>query len=151
MRDEDAAAGAEAGEPVPGLATSELEVTTAVSALKVVPRAEKIANDAPREGHVSFRENQRGISYDRLFGPYLVCATNIEITDPCVRNFNQVRNVMELMETILRHRDYSVEAVRVHLTTGKDEYGATSKQVQYLQRVADVVEPLGIDFPVTWT
>ncbi|MGN9235157.1 BREX system Lon protease-like protein BrxL [Atopobiaceae bacterium HCP3S3_D6] len=106
------------------------------------------AEGGPKPGHVSFRENQRGISYDRLFGPYFEGATSIEVIDPYVRNFYQVRNVMELMETILHHRDYSVETVRVHLTTGEDEYGATSKQVQYLQRVADAVEPLGIDF--TW-
>lgn len=105
-------------------------------------------DDGPKEGHVSFRENQRGISYDRLFGPYLDGATSIEIVDPYVRNFYQVRNVMELMEVVLRHRDYSVETVRVHLTTGEDAYGEAGKQVQYLQRVADAVEPLGIDF--TW-
>lgn len=127
----------------------EADAGTAVTAEAAAPRAAVTAEDAgPKPGHVSFRENQRGISYDRLFGPYLEGATSIEIIDPYVRNFYQVRNVMELMETILRHRDYSVETVRVHLTTGEDEYGATSKQVQYLQRVADAVEPLGIDF--TW-
>lgn len=144
--DEDEIAGAEAGEP--GAVASEPESADAASASRTAPRVEAAAVEGPREGHVSFRENQRGISYDRLFGPYLAGATSIEIIDPYVRNFYQVRNVMELMETILRHRDYSVETVRVHLTTGEDEYGATSKQVQYLQRVADAVEPLGIDF--TW-
>ena len=34
---------------------------------------------------------------------------NIEIVDAYVRNIYQVRNVMELMEVVLRNRDYSVE------------------------------------------
>lgn len=102
----------------------------------------------PQPEHVAFRENQRGVSYDMLFGPYLEGATKIKITDPYVRNFYQARNLMELMETILRHLDFSVETVRVHLTTGENAYGEASRQVQYLQRIADAVEPLGIEF--TW-
>lgn len=73
---------------------------------------------------------------------------SIEIVDAYVRNFYQVRNVMELMEVVLKYRDYSVETVRVHLVTSEDAYGEVGKQVQYLPRVADAVEPLGIE--LTW-
>ena len=125
----DAASGVEASEPAPA-------------------KQEEAADKGPKPGHMAFRENQRGISYDRLFGPYLEGATSIEIIDGYIRNFYQVRNVMELMEVILKHRDYSVETVRVHLVTSEDAYGEVGKQVQYLQRVADAVEPLGIEF--TW-
>ncbi len=106
------------------------------------------ADKGPKPGHVAYRENQRGVSYDSLFGAYLEGAASIEIVDAYVRNFYQVRNVMELIEVVLKHRDYSVETVHVHLVTSEDLYGEIGKQIQYLQRVADAVEPLGIEF--TW-
>ena len=101
-----------------------------------------------KTGLVSYRENQRGVSYDLLFGPYLDGATRIEIVDPYVRNFYQARNVMEVLETVIRHRDYSVETIKVHLATASDEYGDVSKQELYLRQIADAVSTLGIDF--TW-
>ena len=53
-----------------------------------------------KEQHLVFHENQRGLSFDKLFSPYLVGAKRIIITDPYLRMFHQLRNLMELMETI---------------------------------------------------
>ena len=55
---------------------------------------------------------------------------------------------MEVLETVIRHRDYSVETIKVHLATASDEYGDVSKQELYLRQIADAVSTLGIDF--TW-
>ncbi len=49
-----------------------------------------------KEQHLVFHENQRGVSFDTLFGPYLKDASNIVVTDPYIRHFYQVRNFMEL-------------------------------------------------------
>jgi len=130
--------------------TPEVAAADIAEAVDMAPAAAPVVAtpNASEPKHLVFRENQRGISYDSLFGDYLDGATSVEIIDGYVRNFYQVRNVMELMETILRHRDYSVETVRVHLLTSEDAYGEAAKQVQYLQRAADTVEQLGIEF--TW-
>ena len=47
-------------------------------------------------------ENQRGISFDKLFGLYLEGAKKITITDPYIRVFHQMRNLMEFIETIIK-------------------------------------------------
>ena len=127
-------------EPAVGVA-----VPTAVPAQAEAAHAE--AAPALREGLVSFRENQRGVSYDSLFGPYLEGAERVEIVDPYVRTFHQCRNVMELMGVLIRHLDYTKASPKVHLVTAPDMYG-TEKQEDYLRQIAEAVEPMDIDF--TW-
>lgn len=100
----------------------------------------------PFVGHREYRENQRGVSYERLFGPYLEGVRKVEIIDPYIRKFYQCRNLMELLEVILSHFDYSAPEVSVHLTTVRDDDFADSKQDDYLRQIADAMNPLGLSF-----
>lgn len=100
----------------------------------------------PFVGHREYRENQRGVSYERLFGPYLEGVRKVEIIDPYIRKFYQCRNLMELLEVILSHFDYSAPEVSVHLTTVRDDDYADSKQDDYLRQIADAMNPLGLSF-----
>jgi ATP-dependent Lon protease len=52
-------------------------------------------DSGPKEGHFTFAENQKGVTFDVLFGPYLAGAQKITITDPYVRAFYQIRNLMD--------------------------------------------------------
>lgn len=97
------------------------------------------------EGLVKFRENQRGVSYESLFGDYLEGAHSVELVDPYIRNFYQCRNLMELMETCIRHMDPAVGSMRVHLVTAPDEFDV-AKQSSYLQHIKESVESQGVDF-----
>lgn len=101
----------------------------------------------PKPGHLALRENQRGVSYEKLFGTYLEGAHEIEIIDPYVRTFHQCRNVMELLEVVVRHFKYDAPSIKVHLITAPDEY-PDSKQEDYLERIKESMMPLGLDF--TW-
>ena len=101
----------------------------------------------PKPGHLALRENQRGVSYEKLFGAYLEGAHEIEIIDPYVRTFHQCRNVMELLEVVVRHFKYDAPSIKVHLITAPDEY-PDSKQEDYLERIKESMMPLGLDF--TW-
>ncbi len=101
----------------------------------------------PGAGHIALRENQRGVSYEKLFGAYLEGARNVEIIDPYVRTFHQCRNVMELLEVVVRHCKFDVTSVKVHLITAPDEY-PDSKQEEYLEQIRESMSPLGLDF--TW-
>ncbi len=103
------------------------------------------AGPALFEGHRVFRENQRGVSYDSLFGDYLEGAREVRVVDPYVRTFHQCRNLMELLEVVLRRRDYSMPEVRVSLVTAPDEY-PDSRQEDYLAQIRDAVAPMGVDF-----
>jgi ATP-dependent Lon protease len=98
------------------------------------------------EKHITFQENQRGISFDTLFGPYLKDAKKIVITDPYVRLFFQARNLMELLETIARMKE-DEEEVAVHLITLEDDF-KSPQQLDYFQKMQESCEPVGIHF--TW-
>nr|WP_241878413.1 MIT C-terminal domain-containing protein [Psychrobacter sp. PraFG1]UNK04895.1 hypothetical protein MN210_12320 [Psychrobacter sp. PraFG1] len=70
-------------------------------------------------GHEIFKEGRRGISYDNLFGPYLKGASNIRVIDPYIRKFHQIKNFVELLETIIKVKRLD-EEVNVQLITVED-------------------------------
>jgi len=100
----------------------------------------------PREQHLTFEENERGVSFDDLFGSYLEGASEIVVTDPYIRLFFQARNMMELMETVARVKDAG-EEVSVHLVTSRDEF-EDDRQEAYLQEMQTSAATVGVRF--TW-
>ena len=100
----------------------------------------------PKEQHLSFQENQKGISYDLLFADYFKGARKITITDPYVRIFFQIRNLMELMETIIRIKPVE-EEVAVHLITIANDRDP-EQQIEYFTEIQNSVQVAGISF--TW-
>ena len=98
------------------------------------------------EGHHVFTEDRKGISYDRLFGPYIEGAAKIIVTDPYVRYFYQIRNMMEFVEMVIRRKSPE-DQVSVHLVTGPDD-GNVSKQRELLDSIVDACVGSGVEF--TW-
>ena len=98
------------------------------------------------EGHHVFPENRKGVSFEKLFAPYLAGASKITITDPYIRLFYQVRNVMELVELVLRHKAPE-DQVSIHLITCPDE-GNIGRQREYLDAIVTACTGTGVDF--TW-
>lgn len=96
------------------------------------------------EAHLVFQENQRGVTFDRLFGQYLAGASKITITDPYLRMFHQQRNLMELLETISKSNEPGHE-LAVHVLTAEDEFSA-DKQIDNFQKIADSCQGIGISF-----
>ena len=99
-----------------------------------------------KEQHLTFEENQRGVSFDKLLGPYLKGADKISITDPYIRLFFQARNLMELLETIGKKK-YDEDEIQVHLLTVKDEFKGP-QQIEYFEKMQESCTPIGIHF--TW-
>lgn len=132
------------------VAEAPVDASVAPAEVETAPDAQsqpKPAVRKPGAGHIALRENQRGVSYEKLFGAYLEGAQNVEIIDPYVRTFHQCRNVMELLEVVVRHCKFDVTSVKVHLITAPDEY-PDSKQEEYLEQIRESMSPLGLDF--TW-
>ncbi len=102
--------------------------------------------DGLLEQHLTFEENERGVSFDALFGPYMAGASEIVVTDPNIRLFFQTRNMMELLETVARIKEAS-EQVTVHLVTSRDE-SESDRQEEYLQQMQASAATVGIHF--TW-
>ena len=85
-----------------------------------------------KEQHIVVMENQRGLSYEELFGPYLKGATHITITDPYIRLFYQARNLTGFLETVVRQKAASDE-VQVNLVTVDDEFKGEQQRVWFDQ------------------
>lgn len=98
------------------------------------------------EKHLTFQENQKGISFDSLIGPYLKGATAITVTDPYIRLFYQMRNCMELLETVVRQKAPD-EEVSVHLITTEDEFKG-EQQKENFEKMKESASSVGVDF--TW-
>ena len=99
-----------------------------------------------KEQHLTFQENQRGTSFNTLFGPYLQGATKITVTDPYLRLFYQVRNFMEFLETVVKFK-LAEDEVAVHLITTEDEFKG-DKQREQFDSIAQAC--LGVGIKLTW-
>lgn len=99
-----------------------------------------------KEGHRVVSENQKSVSYDSLFGPYVRGAQKITLTDPYIRLFYQVRNLMEFIETVMKHKAPEDE-VDVHVVTVRDELKGDQQKANLLA-VEDSCLGSGVNF--TW-
>jgi ATP-dependent Lon protease len=104
------------------------------------------APKALSEGHHVFAENRKGVSYDKIFGPYIAGASKIIVTDPYVRYFYQTRNMMEFVEMVIQRKPPE-DQVSVHLVTGPDD-GNVGTQRELLDSIADACTGTGVEF--TW-
>ncbi|MFJ9027654.1 BREX system Lon protease-like protein BrxL [Streptomyces sp. NPDC102274] len=103
------------------------------------------------EGHREFQENQRGISFGTLLGPYLRGAGQITIVDPYIRQFHQARNLMELIEEIASAKD-AADEVNIKLVTSENDGGEDKvrKQLEFLLKVKQGAAAGGINFDVSF-
>lgn len=106
--------------------------------------AAQTARPALEEKHVVVAENQRGVSFDDLFGPYLKGAKHVTITDPYIRLYYQTRNLMELLETVVRQKAEE-EEVTVSLVTVEDEF-KSEQQRDWLEQIQSSMLTVGIEF-----
>ena len=116
------------------------------STLSVAQRVAQAVAGSVRahEGHKVFSENQKGVTFAGLFWPWLEGATNIVVTDPYIRLFYQVRNLMEFIEMIAVHKASEDEVV-VRLVTCADEV-YSEKQQENLMAVESACTAAGIRF-----
>lgn len=104
------------------------------------------AEPALKEKHLTFQENQKGLSFDTLLGPYLKGATAIKVTDPYIRLFYQMRNFMEFLETVVKNKAPD-EEVAVHLVTMEDEFKG-EQQKENFEKMKESASAVGVNF--TW-
>jgi ATP-dependent Lon protease len=97
-------------------------------------------------GHHVFAENRKGVSYDKLFGPYLDGASRIVVTDPYIRYFYQIKNMMEFVEMVIQRKALE-DQVAIHLVTEPDD-GNVQKQRELLESITEACIGSGVDF--TW-
>lgn len=90
------------------------------------------------------RMNQRGVSYAKLFGPYLRNVHRVELTDPFIRQPYQIDNLIEFINTV-RQSVEDPEGLEIHLSTANDDEHRPDA-IDILDAITDDLAPRGIDF-----
>ncbi|QOT19331.1 translation initiation factor IF-2 N-terminal domain-containing protein [Paenarthrobacter sp. YJN-5] len=103
------------------------------------------------QGHLEFQRGDAGVSFEKLIVPYLLGATEVRIVDPYIRTLSQARNLMELLEALVRAQPSDV-VTEVWLRTSKDRQDDPKKdeaQTSYLDRIAAAFKDTGLTFRYT--
>ncbi|NJC28500.1 BREX system Lon protease-like protein BrxL [Neolewinella antarctica] len=66
--------------------------------------------------NIIVKDNQRGVSYENLFGDYLKNAREVHVVDPYLRQFHQIKNLQEFAQLLYRYKDPGDE-VKLHVIT----------------------------------
>lgn len=98
----------------------------------------------PEAGHQTYLENQKGVSFEGLFGDHMLNANKIEIQDPYIRTFHQTRNIMELIELLVVMKD-PADSIDVSLVTGRCEFNP-QKQDEFLGQIQVAAAEANIQF-----
>ena len=99
-----------------------------------------------REQNLSFRMGQTGVSYEKLFAPYMEHANEIIVEDPYIRAAWQIKNFMEFVTMLIDTRP--VDDLKLKLVTSEEE----SKIPELIDKLDDIKDDLtayGIDFEYT--
>lgn len=74
-------------------------------------------------------------------------AKNIVVTDPYLRIFFQLRNLMEFVECVIKQKNQEDE-VTLHIITGLEDRNLDGKQDESFSQIQQAAALAGIDF--TW-
>ena len=107
------------------------------------PRKKRERIQTQREGATSFRLGQTGVTFEKLFMPYLSKSKEITIEDPFVRTSWQLRNLIEFLTMLVDNRPD--EDIKVRLVTWEED----EKLPTLIDRLDDIKDDMityGIDF-----
>lgn len=96
-----------------------------------------------QEKSMTFRMGQTGVSYEKLFAPYMVNANEITVEDPYVRTSWQIKNFIEFVLMLINTR--SVDDLKLNLITNEEE-GKIPDLIDKLNDIKDDLATYGIDF-----
>lgn len=96
-----------------------------------------------QEKNLSFRMGQTGVSYEKLFAPYMENANEITVEDPYIRTPWQIKNFMEFITMLIENR--SVEDLKLHLFTNEEEEKIPDL-IDKLDEIKDDLTSYGIEF-----
>lgn len=122
--------------PMPGVDAPRQEVVGA-------PTAKRPRIPALQEKSITIRMGQLGVSYEKLFAPYMAGANVITVEDPYIRASWQVKNLMEFALMLINTRP--VDDLKLELVTNEED----EKIPDLIDKLDDIKEDLssyGITF-----
>ena len=96
-----------------------------------------------QEKSMTFRMGQTGVSYEKLFAPYMAGANSITVEDPYIRTSWQIKNFMEFALMLINTRP--VDDLKLNLITNEEE----EKIPELIDKFDDIKDDLasyGIEF-----
>lgn len=100
--------------------------------------------NTPKDGQFIIRENQTGVSYEKLFSDYLYGAREVTVLDPYIRLPYQMKNFMEFARVVMSTK-MPGDQIRLHLITqNNEEYLNESKKS--LNEMIQSLSPFDVDF-----
>jgi ATP-dependent Lon protease len=96
-----------------------------------------------REQNLSFRMGQTGVTYEKLFAPYMQEAKEITVEDPYIRAPWQIKNFMEFVTMLIDTRP--VDDLKLNLITNEEE-DKIPDLIDRLDELKDDLVNYGIDF-----
>lgn len=96
-----------------------------------------------QEKSMSFRMGQTGVSYEKLFAPYMRKAKEITVEDPYIRASWQIKNFMEFALMLINTRP--VDDLKLNLFTNEEE-DKIPDLIDKLDDIKDDLASYGIEF-----
>jgi ATP-dependent Lon protease len=113
---------------------------------------EEIEENSPAENerpklevgkNIVIKENQKGVSYEILFGAYLQGASEIHLVDPYIRKFYQAKNLLEFCQMLYRIKPVG-EEITLKLFTAP-ELGQKNEVDGWLMQMETNLEGTGVN------
>ncbi|MDE6768493.1 MAG: BREX system Lon protease-like protein BrxL [Muribaculaceae bacterium] len=95
------------------------------------------------EGATTYRLGQTGVTFEKLFMPYLAKSKEIIIEDPWIRTSWQLRNLIEFLTMLVENRPD--EDIKVRLVTWEEDEKLPTL-IDRLDDIKDDMATYGIDF-----
>lgn len=110
-----------------------------------IPTIEKTqAASELKEKEIVIRDNQKGLSYKKLFSDYLKGAKEITLTDPYIRYPHQFRNLLEFCSVLILNKRKE-EEINLHVITWND-IEHTPLSIDNLDEINESLRDSGIQF-----
>ena len=123
--------------------SNETEVTADNNGTGDVQSARRPRIPLLQEKSMTFRMGQTGVSYEKLFAPYMRNAKVITVEDPYIRTSWQIKNFMEFALMLINTRP--VDDLKLNLFTNEEEERIPDL-IDKLEDIKDDLASYGIEF-----
>ena len=123
--------------------SNEAEVTANNNGADDVQAAKRPRIPLLQEKRMTFRMGQTGVSYEKLFAPYMRDAKVITVEDPYIRASWQIKNFMEFALMLINTRP--VDDLKLNLVTNEEEEKIPDL-IDKLDDIKDDLASYGIEF-----
>ena len=123
--------------------SNEAEVTADNNGADDVQAAKRPRIPLLQEKSMTFRMGQTGVSYEKLFAPYMRDAKVITVEDPYIRASWQIKNFMEFALMLINTRP--IDDLKLNLVTNEEEEKIPDL-IDKLDDIKDDLASYGIEF-----